>query len=52
MKKIIFFLKNPGIHEKMDVFWMNLRGYPTISQEQQLQPLQACSAERGVREYP
>lgn len=26
-----FFLKNPGIHEKMDGFGVMLRGYPTIS---------------------
>ena len=31
VKKIIFFLKNPEIHEKKDEIRMNLRVYPTIS---------------------
>ncbi|MCG7848761.1 MAG: hypothetical protein MIO93_06230, partial [ANME-2 cluster archaeon] len=26
-----FFLKNPGIYEKMDGLGVNLRGFPTIS---------------------
>ena len=30
VKRFVFFLKNSGIHEKMEGFRVNLRGYPTI----------------------
>jgi hypothetical protein len=48
VEKIIFFLKNPGNHEKTDEFTMNLRGYPTISINPYLNEkrlfVSACSA--------
>jgi len=30
---IRFFLKNPGIHEKVHGYGVDLRGYPTVSRK-------------------